>query len=151
MEQNLQIEILGFGARLKQERERLDTSIQNFSKMGEVNRMTQMRYENETNFPTVEYVYKISQHGVDPIFLLTGLVSADLIPVQNAVAFSQAIDHIDRIAKLHNFTPPPEFRLRAVSQVYQRILKMGAEKVSPTLEDLLDATGCSSLERLRFN
>jgi len=72
------------------------------------------------------------------MFLMTGLPSSDLIPMKDAAAFSQAIDLIDGIAKLHNFKPPPEFRLRAISQVYQRILKFGVKKVSPTLEDLLD-------------
>lgn len=139
MDQLIQIDVSEFGARLRQERERLGLTLGDFSLLGEVNRMTQMRYESGTSSPTVDYLHKIGTHGVDSMFLMTGLASAELIPMQNAVAFSQAIDLIDGIAKLHNFTPPPEFRLRAISQVYQRILKFGVKKVSPTLEDLLNA------------
>src|ERR1035437_2970153 len=140
MDQLIQIDVSGFGARLKQERERLGLTLSDFGLLGEVNRMTQMRYESGASSPTVDYLYKIGSHRVDSMFLLTSLASADLIPIQNAVVFSQALDLIDGITKLHNFTPPPEFRLRAVSQVYQRILKFGVKKVSPTLEDLLNAT-----------
>ena len=145
---NTQIKIVGFGDRLKQERERLEMSVQDFAQMGKVNRITQARYETGVNYPTVEYLYAISQNGVDTIFLLTGLVSTFLIDKQHAVAFSQAVDHIDRISKLHNFTPPPEFRLRAVSQIYQLILKSGAQKVFPTLEELLDTTDLNALKCL---
>lgn len=139
MNQYLQIEISEFGARLKQERDRLGMSMHDFAELGEVNRVTQMRYETGANYPTVEYMYKIGQHGVDTMFIATGFESSELISFKDAVAFSQAIDLIDEIAKLHNFTPPPEFRIRAVSQVYQRILKFGVKKVNPTLEDLLNA------------
>ena len=139
MNQLIQIDISEFGVRLKQERERLGLTLSDFALLGEVNRMTQMRYESGASSPTIDYLHKIGGHGVDSMFLMTGLASADLIPMQNAVAFSQAIDLIDGIAKLHNFTPPPEFRLRAVSQIYQRILKFGVKKVTPTLEDLLNA------------
>lgn len=136
----VQIDISEFGARLRQERERLGLTLSDFGLLGAVNRMTQMRYESGASSPTVEYLHKIGINGVDSMYLMTGLASANLIPMQNAVAFSQAIDLIDGIAKLHNFTPPPEFRLRAISQVYQRILKFGVKKVSPTLEDLLNAS-----------
>lgn len=135
----IQIDILEFCARLKQERERLGLSLSDFGLLGEVNRMTQTRYESGASFPTIEYLQKIGANGVDSMYLMTGVASTELIPMKDAVAFSQAIDLIDGIAKLHNFTPPPEFRMQAISQVYQRILKFGVKKVSPTLEDLLNA------------
>lgn len=139
MDQFIKIDISGFGSRLKQERERLGLTLSDFGLFGEVNRMTQMRYESGASSPTIEYLYKIGAHGVDTMFVTTGLGNSELIPLKDAVAFSQALDLIDGIAKLHNFTPPPEFRIRAVLQVYQRILKFGVKKVTPTLEDLLNA------------
>lgn len=139
MDQFIQIDIAGFGTRLKQERDRLGLTLSSFGMLGQVNRMTQMRYESGASSPTVEYLHKLGAHGVDTVFIATGFNSAELIPVKDAVAFSQAIDLIDEIAKLHHFMPPPEFRIRAVLQVYKRILQFGVKKVSPTLEDLLNA------------
>ncbi len=138
-DQLFQIDSAGFGARLKQERERLGLTLSDFGLLGEVNRMTQMRYEVGTNSPTVEYLDRIGRHDVDTMFLVTGTPSSALIPLRDPVAFSQAIDLVDAIAKLHKFAPPPEFRMRAVLGVYQRILKFGVKKVKPTLEDLLHA------------
>ena len=73
------------------------------------------------------------------IFVTTGVGSSQLIPIQHAVAFSQALDLVDQIATQHSFKPPPEFRMRAVAQVYAQILKFGVKKVHPSLEDLLKA------------
>jgi transcriptional regulator with XRE-family HTH domain len=133
------IEISKFGARLKQERERLRMSMHDFAELGEVNRITQMRYENGANYPTVEYMYKIGQHGVDTLFIETGLKSSDLVPSDDLEAFSQAIDLIDELAKFHNFKPSAEFRNRSILKVYRQILKFGVRKVKPKLEDLLNA------------
>lgn len=139
MNQYLQIEIAEFGARLKQERERLGMSMHDFAELGEVNRVTQMRYETEANYPTVEYMYKVGQHGVDTMFIETGVRASDLVPINDLEAFSQAIDLIDELAKLHNFKPSAEFRGRSILKVYRQILKFGVRKVKPTLEDLLNA------------
>lgn len=137
MDQLAQIDSAGFGARLKQERERLGLTLSEFGSLGEVNRMTQMRYEVGANSPSVEYLDRIGRHGVDTMFLVAGIPSSILIPLRDPVAFSQAIDLVDAIAELHKFVPPPEFRVRAILGVYERILKFGAKKVKPTLEDLL--------------
>lgn len=137
MNQLFQIDGSGFGARLKQERERLGLTLSEFGLLGEVNRVTQMRYEIGANSPTVEYLDRIGRHDVDTMFLVIGTPSSTLIPLSDPVAFSQAIDLVDAIAKLHKFVPPPEFRIRGILGVYERILRFGVKKVKPTLEDLL--------------
>jgi transcriptional regulator with XRE-family HTH domain len=139
MNQYLQIEISEFGARLKQERQRLGMSMHDFAELGEVNRVTQMRYETGVNYPTIEYMYKIGRHGVETLFIETGLQASDLVPFNDLEAFSQAIDLIDELAKLHNFKPSAEFRGRSILKVYRQILKFGVRKVKPKLEDLLNA------------
>lgn len=139
MDQYLQIEISEFGTRLKQERDRLGMSMHDFAELGEVNRVTQMRYETGTNYPTVQYMYKIGQHGVDTLFIETGLQASDLVPFSDLEAFSHAIDLIDGLMKLHNFKPSAEFRGRSILKVYRQILQFGAKKVKPKLEDLLNA------------
>lgn len=139
MSRVVQIDIVGFGARLKQERERLGLTMSEFGALGDVNRMTQMRYETGTSSPTIVYLQKIGTQGVDAVFVATGVGSSSLIPIQDAIAFSQALDLVDQLATQHNFKPPPEFRMRAVAQVYAQILRFGVKKVHPSLEDLLKA------------
>lgn len=139
MNQFIQIEISGFGTRLRQERERLGLTLGDFGLLGQVNRMTQMRYETGSNFPTIEYLHKLGQHGVNTMFIETGLQASDLVPFNDLEAFSHAIDLIDGLMKLHNFKPSAEFRVRSILRVYRQILKFGAKKVKPKLEDLLSA------------
>ena len=140
MSHTTQIQISGFGVRLKQERERLGLTLSDFAGLAGMTRMTQTRYESGTHLPTVEYLLTSGCNGVDSVFLVTGVTSSNLIPMQNANAFSVAIDVVAEISKRHNVTFPPDFRLRAISQVYQRILKAGGKKVTPSLEDLLSAS-----------
>lgn len=139
MNQFIQIEIFGFGTRLRQERERLGLTLSDFGLLGQVNRMTQMRYETGTNYPSVEYLYRLGQQGVNTMFIETGLQTSELVPFNDPEAFSQAIDMIDSLMKLHNFKPSAEFRGQSILKVYRRILKFGAKKVKPKLEDLLNA------------
>ena len=137
MNQFIGITTDGFGTRLGRERARLSLTLSEFGLLGEVNRMTQMRYESGANFPTIDYLQKIGEHGVDTMYVATGIESTALISVRDAAAFSQAIDLVDNLAKHHNFKPSQEFRIRAVLQIYQQILKFGVKKVNPKLEDLL--------------
>ena len=139
MNQFAQIRIFEFGTRLRQERERLGMSPHDFAMLGEVNRVTQMRYEAEANSPTVEYMHKIGRHGVNTHFILTGMQAEDTVLLKDFEAFSKAIDLIDQLAKSHNFTPSPEFRGRAILRVYKQICKFGAKKVKPTLQEFLNA------------
>jgi transcriptional regulator with XRE-family HTH domain len=134
-----QIQLSEFGTRLRQERERLGLSPHDFATLGEVNRITQLRYEDEANHPTVEYMYKIGQHGVNTHYILTGARSEEAVLLNNFEAFSKAIDLIDQLTKFHNVNPPAEFRGRAILRVYKQICKFGAKKVKPTLEEFLHA------------
>jgi transcriptional regulator with XRE-family HTH domain len=133
-----QIQLIQFGTRLKQERERLQLSLHDFAALGEVNRVTQMRYEAEVNFPTIEYMYKIGQQGVDTCFIETGRRASDLLSSTDFESLSKAIGLIDELLTLHNFKPSDEFRGRVVLKIYRQIRKFGVKKVKPTLEELLN-------------
>ncbi len=109
-------------------------SVGDFADLAGINRLTQTRYESGTSYPNVAYLHAISTH-VDTTFVLTGVASANLIPMQEAPAFSQAIDIVDGLAKAHNFKAPAEFRMRAISWVYRR--NDGPDGPTPTFEDLL--------------
>lgn len=126
-----------FASRLRQERERLGLTLQEFGALGQVNRMTQMRYESGASSPTVAYLGLIGQHDVDIIFLLTGLGPSELIPLRDMTAFSKAIDLVDNIAKTHGVELPAPFRIRSILRIYEKILKFGVKKVNPALADLL--------------
>ena len=131
------INVEGFGSRLKAERERLGLSLQDFGELGDVNRMTQGRYETEVNFPTLDYLHKIEQHEVNVAFLVSGVSAHELNPLADIEGFLQASDLIDAIAREHKFVPSVEVRSRAVAQIYRKILKFGVKKVQPTLSELL--------------
>lgn len=135
----IRIDINGFGLRLKEERERLGLSLSDFGSLGQVNRMTQMRYETGSNFPTVEYMHRLGQHEVNTLFVETGLHTSNLVQFNDLEAFSNAIDLVDDLMKFHNFKPSAEFRSRSILKVYRQILKFGAKKAKPNLEDLLNA------------
>lgn len=126
-----------FSLRLRQERERLGLTLQEFGALGQVNRMTQMRYESGVSSPTVEYLGLVGEHDVDIVFLVTGLGPSELIPMRDMTAFSQAIDLVDAIGKQHGVNMPAPFRIRSILRIYEKILRFGAKKVTPSMEDLL--------------
>lgn len=133
-----QIDLRGFGARLKKERERLGLSIQEFATLGEVSRVTQMRYETEVNCPTIEYMCNLGKHGADPYFIQSGVRTGDLVSLHDSDAFCKAIDLIDELLEFHNFRPSAVVRGRAILNVYGQILRFGVKKAKPTLEELMN-------------
>ena len=70
---------MGIGDRIKQERERLGLSQDEFSKYGKVTRKSQFNYESEERMPDASYLEGISQVGVDIQFIITGQRGRDLV------------------------------------------------------------------------
>lgn len=132
------IQVDGFGARLKLERERVGMSPGEFGQLAEVNRVTQVRYELEANFPTVVYLSKLRQHGIDTHFLLTGIPAKDIFLLDDAEAFCKALELVDALATNHNFQPSAEFKARAIVKVYLHVKAFGSKRVSLSLEELLN-------------
>ena len=62
----------GVGARLREERERLDKNQEGFGSIAGVSRRTQAAYEADSNSPTVAYLTEISGAGADVLYILTG-------------------------------------------------------------------------------
>lgn len=138
MDKFFEIHSLGFGARLKQEREKSGLSLAELATLGGVNRVTQTRYECEDSHPTVEYLAKLST-CLDMHFVLTGARFSDRDVVRDFETLSKAIDLVDGLATAHNFNPTSEFRGRAVMRLYERIRTLGSRNVKPNLEELLHA------------
>lgn len=62
----------GFGARLREEREKIGLTQEEFARLGGVQKLAQHRYEKGLIQPSVSYLYAIEPYGVDIGYLLDG-------------------------------------------------------------------------------
>jgi transcriptional regulator with XRE-family HTH domain len=62
----------GFGARLREERERLGLSQEALASLSGVKRLAQSQYEKEASFPTVRYLAALATAGVDLDLVIFG-------------------------------------------------------------------------------
>jgi transcriptional regulator with XRE-family HTH domain len=60
------------GSRLRAERERLNFNQAEFAALGGVQRNAQVSYETGKSSPTVSYLHRLADHGVDIGYVLTG-------------------------------------------------------------------------------
>lgn len=132
----MQIRLKGIGARLKEARERLGLSQHNFAQVGGVNRMTQGRYEAEVNFPGVDYLYLLSQGGIDASYILTGTAEADMTCIDSAEVLAKVMTWVDDLSAKHNYPLSPAKRVRVSLRLYREMVQSEREKV-PSLADLL--------------
>lgn len=72
MEEFSQAWSVQFGVRLKDERERMGRSQHAFGEMGGVGKLAQLNYEKGARMPSVDYLRRIGERGVDVAYLLTG-------------------------------------------------------------------------------
>ena len=72
MEERSQEFPVEFGVRLKDERERLGRSQHAFGEIGGVGKLAQLNYEKGVRVPSVDYLRRLGEHGVDVAYLLTG-------------------------------------------------------------------------------
>lgn len=66
-----------FAERLKLIREEMGLSLEKFAQLGGVQARTQIYYEKSERYPTVEYLLKLSDEGIDVSYLITGSVSQE--------------------------------------------------------------------------
>ena len=88
MEQTRYLPFDEIPVRLKAERNRLSLSQQQFADLGGVSRKSQMRYENSITTLDMAYLRRLSLHGVDVLYVLTGQCNtpeeAHLLSIFNA-------------------------------------------------------------------
>lgn len=77
MEERSQEFPVEFGVRLKDERERLGRSQHAFGEIGGVGKLAQLNYEKGVRVPSVDYLRRLGEYGVDVSYLLTGHRSHD--------------------------------------------------------------------------
>lgn len=64
------------GERIREERQRLEKSQEDFGAIGHVTRRTQVNYESGERTPDAEYLAAVAAEGVDVAFVLTGVRSS---------------------------------------------------------------------------
>jgi transcriptional regulator with XRE-family HTH domain len=62
----------GIGARLREERERIDLSQAAFGAIGGVKANAQGKYESGERYPGADYLAAVAEHGVDVLYVVTG-------------------------------------------------------------------------------
>lgn len=89
------------GERLREERSRLGFKQEEFAQIGGVNRNTQGSYERGDRSPDANYLAAIAAHGVDLLYVVTGVRSpqpTDSITAEEAgfVQLLRTMDESDR-------------------------------------------------------
>lgn len=65
-------DLAGFSARLKAARETKSLNQKDFAELGGVGKTSQVQYEAGNSAPSIDYLYRLADHGVDIGYLLTG-------------------------------------------------------------------------------
>lgn len=82
---------LSIGARLLEERKRIDASQALLATHGEVSKVTQMKYEKDETSPNADYLAKVARFGVDVLYVVTG----ERTPIrQDVITWVEADDDI---------------------------------------------------------
>lgn len=103
----------GFGARLKEERKSLGFTQEEFASKFGIQRFTQYQYEAEINSPTVRYLEKSGEIGVDIAYLIFGIRMEQLLiaePDMSAVE-RKAFDLLEHNESIigERFTPEKRY------------------------------------------
>lgn len=91
------------GARLREERERLDFSQDAFAKLGQVSMRAEQDWERGVSAPKADFLAVAATHGVDVLYVLTGQktpLSADVLSAEEAALLDNYhhADEADRAA-----------------------------------------------------
>lgn len=64
--------LLDLGQRLRAERKRIGATQATLAAMGGIKRNALFKYEKGENSPTVEFLYRLAENGLDAAYVLTG-------------------------------------------------------------------------------
>ena len=70
---------ISIGTRLREERERLGFTQVAMGDLGGVRKQTQLKYEKGDNSPDAEYLFALSKFGLDVLYVVTGVRSAEAL------------------------------------------------------------------------
>lgn len=114
-----------FGARLREERERLGLTQVQFAKLAGVRRVAQYLYETGDRSPTVSYLLSAKDAGVDLTYLLLG---------KSDKARARTTELVDRIVAVHRAVSamavdrrgrplPLELEMKLARPAYEALLR----------------------------
>ncbi len=91
----------GFGARLKEERERLGYGQEAFAALADASRKSQIRWEADESFPDAAQIAAWLPHGFDALYALSGRRSpetADCLPQDDSALLQlyRLLDNTDK-------------------------------------------------------
>lgn len=90
---------MSFGRRLREARERLRLTQEQFAELGGVKRVSQHLYEQDARVPDLNYLLRLKEHGVDVGHLVLGSSSrssAGDAPIDLYVAVFRTVDEFAR-------------------------------------------------------
>lgn len=115
----------GFGARLKQERQRCGMTQAEFAKLAGVSRASQANYEQEVRVPDLHYLAAIlSTVDIDYIVAGSEAASRDSRGV-NVESMSPIITFFDSLARETPEELPVEARARLLAMFVHQVIKTG--------------------------
>lgn len=130
---------IGFGMRLKEERERMSLNQADFGALAGVGKLAQLNYEKGDRSPSAEYLHSIANHGVDVGYLLTGQ-KADIENEPEFVdrALLEEVLHANaKTVNRYGFKPlPPGDFARLAVAVYGRIAADKSRNVPSTIQEV---------------
>lgn len=94
--------IAGAPARLREERARLQLSQVELGKAGEVSKNTQLAYEGGNSSIPLDYLEKVALHGVDPLYVVSGVRSAEVFGSKIALISDADADPDDDVVAIDN-------------------------------------------------
>jgi transcriptional regulator with XRE-family HTH domain len=127
---------IGFGERIKNERQRLKLSQAEFAELGGVSRQSQANYESEHRVPDLNYLSSLCDK-VDVMYILTGSRGiAENVKGIGAPVFQAILAAIESWAKEGRRQLTDEFRAELVALFFQQVVthgKIDADLIKTTL------------------
>lgn len=126
----------GLGERLRDARKRLGLTQTELASAGGIGRTAQVSYEANLTSPTIDYVQKIQETGIDLPFVLFGSASAELVASTQIAGvdwamIKQAYEDVDYFCSRHAPDCPSSYRWDMVSEIYA-IHKSKMQSAPPT-------------------
>jgi transcriptional regulator with XRE-family HTH domain len=134
-----------FGKRLRAERNKIGLSQTEFAALGGGKKHAQINYEADKSSPTCEFLSKLTLHGVDVVYVLTGERAASLplpdakkLPPRLRQRLSDAIETIEEGLAALDRTAAPAIKAQLVLAAYD-ILSSEGEAATAEIIRLLRA------------
>lgn len=118
--QAFEIQMDSLNNRLKEERQRLGLTQDEFGELGGVKRNAQKNYENGTRTPDASYLSAIAKHDVDVSYILTGERTVRTEALENAQeAFYDCVKEVEAWLKENNKSLTDKQIVKVALQYYQ--------------------------------